>query len=348
MYTDNNNNNDNRTVDRRLFGLLIGFFIGIIVLNIVLFSFFSAKLTRQFNQSINEINEIVDDQLPIIVADNLGDTLDDQVGEVAEELFTSIFLESYKREYNLPDNYAGIGVIAASQVWSVLELEVNAARNAPRDNIIESAQASAFIINEEGYAFTNAHCVTFKDDIWEPAGWPFNYSKIGEEIREYTTIKANFKDNSQKYDMEVVGYDVDKDLAIIKFKNPPQNLKPVIFGDSSLLNLGEEVAAIGNAQGLGTSLTTGVVSNTSQPYNNVNIIQTDTVINKGNSGGPLLNIYGEVVGVVSFKIVESAASEGLGFAITSNSVIEFIETVKTDKNLQINYAIAPTVGVDEE
>lgn len=330
-YYKNNDNNNYIVKKKILISLLIAF-IAVLCVNVILFSIFSARLTEQFNNAVHNINELVEEQSPVF-----DTVIDSKINEKLE----AIVLENYKREYNLPDNYIGIGVIIANEMSSILELEVSAKFNFPYDNQTTSSQASAFILNEEGYVLTNAHCVTFEDGIWEYVGglWGNTYRKVGSEIREYSTIRANFKGSSQGYDMDIVSYNIDKDLAILKFKNAPELLTPVTFGNSSLVNLGEEVAAIGNAQGLGASLTTGVISNTPQPYNNVEVIQTDTVINPGNSGGPLFNIYGEVIGVVSFKIIHSEANEGLGFAIASQSVMEYIEEVKTEKTISINYNV---------
>jgi S1-C subfamily serine protease len=271
------------------------------------------------------------------LADRITTTISDRVAEnITEDVVNSATLamqgivekqviENFKREYNLPDNYAGIGVIAAAEVGSVLELTASASGS--------SSQSSAFILNKDGYVITNAHCVTYEYKIWQT---PFLYTT---ETRVYSDIKANFKGSDTKYSMSVIAYDTNKDLAIIKFDNPPSNLKPIRFGDSALVTLGEEVAAIGNAQGLGTSLTTGVVSNPPQPYKNVKVIQTDTTINPGNSGGPLFNIYGQVIGVVSFKIIESQLNEGLGFAIAAESVISYINQVESQKGINIEYTL---------
>lgn len=351
-YNYNNNQNENIS-KKKVTGIFITALVILLVMNLIVLAVLSSNLRKviseETNSALNSVNSSLDERIDDAIANRITTTIAGQVAEnitdnvvqsattTMQSIITEEIIDNYKREYNLPENYAGIGVIAAKEVGSVLELEGSATLNAPKNNQTTSSQSSAFIINAQGYAITNAHCVTFEDNIWQHVGGFWGYQSIGTETRVYTTLKAKFKGNVQQYDMEVIAYDINKDLAIIKFVNPPANLKPITFANSSLVNLGEEVAAIGNAQGLGTSLTTGVVSNTPQPYNNVTIVQTDTTINPGNSGGPLFNIYGEVVGVVTFKIIQSQANEGLGFAIASNSVIEYIETVKQNKGIEISF-----------
>lgn len=340
MDYDYNNKNHENDGKKKILTILIIAFAVLLVLNVVMFTLLSTNVKKLIDQETNNLSDTLNDRIDTAIAGRLTSSISEEVTQnIADDVVESAtaamqniiaqeIIENYKREYNLPENYSGIGVIVAAKVGSVLELEASAVSNSNRT---VASQSSAFILSADGYAFTNAHCVTFEDNILQ------GFWIVGTETKEYTTIKANFKGSQTKYDMEIVSYDVDKDLAIIKFKNPPANLNPVTFADSDLMNLGEEVAAIGNAQGLGTSLTTGVVSNTSQPYNNVRIIQTDTTINPGNSGGPLFNIYGEVIGVVSFKIIQSNANEGLGFAIASNSVKEYINSIETQKGIEIPY-----------
>lgn len=342
------NNNKHDTLSRKkLLTALIAVFVVLIVINIIMFSILSSNLKSILTGDMARLEAQLDDRIDGALSDRLTTDISDQVAanitdEVTQSATLSVtqavteeLIDNYKREYNLPEDYAGIGVITASKVESVLELKTSGNLNPPYQDQTTSAQSSAFIINTDGYVITNAHCVTFEAGIYQQSGWLIR--QTGTETKIFSSILANFKGSAQQYEMEVVAYDVDKDLAIIKFKNPPANLKPVVFGDSDLINLGEEVAAIGNAQGLGISLTTGVVSNPPQVYNDVKVIQTDTTINPGNSGGPLFNIYAEMIGVVSFKIIESELNEGLGFAIASNSVKAYIDSVETEKGITINY-----------
>ncbi len=135
---------------------------------------------------------------------------------------------------------------------------------------------SGFIIDTAGIAVTNNHVIADADEV-------------NIILNDGTKIPA-----------EVIGRDKKTDLALLKFKPPEKELKAVQFGDSDTLRLGEWVVAIGNPFSLGGTVTAGIVSArnrdiSSGPYDNY--IQTDAAINRGNSGGPLFNLNGEVVGV---------------------------------------------------
>ena len=129
---------------------------------------------------------------------------------------------------------------------------------------------------------------------------------------------------------EVIGRDQKIDLAVLKV-TPTRPLKAVNFGDSDKLRLGEWVIAIGNPFMLGGSVTAGIVSArnrdiNSGPYDNY--IQTDASINRGNSGGPLFNLEGEVIGVNTAIISPSGGSIGIGFAVPSKTVVAVIDQLR--------------------
>src|SRR5262245_40033482 len=157
---------------------------------------------------------------------------------------------------------------------------------------------SVFIIDTAGVVVTNNHVIADADEI-------------NVILNDGTKIKA-----------ELVGVDKKTDLAVLKFK-PTKPLVAVKFGDSDKLRLGEWVIAIGNPFSLGGSVTAGIVSARNRdisqgPYDNY--IQTDASINRGNSGGPLFNLEGEVVGVNTLIISPTGGSIGLGFAVPSKTV----------------------------
>lgn len=162
---------------------------------------------------------------------------------------------------------------------------------------------SGFVLDEDGYIITNNHVVD-----------------------KASTVTVRLSDD-RSYDAEVVGTDPLTDIALLKI-NADEPLKPVPLGNSDDIRVGEDVVAIGNPFGLSSTVTTGIVSakgrNISDgPY--AEFIQTDAAINKGNSGGPLFNMEGEVVGVNSAIYSPSGGSVGLGFAVTSN-IVEHIAT----------------------
>src|ERR1700755_649120 len=161
-----------------------------------------------------------------------------------------------------------------------------------------SSLGSGFIIDTAGVVVTNNHVIADADEI-------------NVIMNDGTKIKA-----------EIVGIDKKTDLAVLKFK-PPRTLTAVKFGDSDKLRLGDWVVAIGNPFSLGGTVTAGIVSAknrdiSSGPYDSY--IQTDAAINRGNSGGPLFNLDGEVIGVNTLIISPSGGSIGIGFAVPSKTV----------------------------
>jgi serine protease Do len=165
---------------------------------------------------------------------------------------------------------------------------------------------SGFIIDESGIAVTNNHVIADADEI-------------NVILNDGTKIKA-----------EIVGIDKKTDLAVLKFK-PPHPLTVVKFGDSDKLRLGEWVVAIGNPFSLGGTVTAGIVSAknrdiSSGPYDSY--IQTDAAINRGNSGGPLFNLDGEVIGVNTLIISPSGGSIGIGFAVPSKTVAGVVDQLR--------------------
>ena len=165
---------------------------------------------------------------------------------------------------------------------------------------------SGFIIDPSGLVVTNNHVISDADEV---------------------SVILN---NGDSLKAEVVGRDKKTDLALLRVK-PEKPLKAVKFGDSDKLRLGEWVIAIGNPFSLGGTVTAGIVSArdrdiNSGPYDNY--IQTDASINRGNSGGPLFNLNGEVVGVNTAIISPSGGSIGIGFAVPSKIVVGVIDQLR--------------------
>src|SRR5947208_2220665 len=165
---------------------------------------------------------------------------------------------------------------------------------------------SGFIVDTSGIVVTNNHVIADADEI-------------NVIMNDGTKIKA-----------ELVGIDKKTDLAVLKFK-PVKPLVAVKFGDSDKLRLGEWVIAIGNPFSLGGTVTAGIVSArnrdiNSGPYDSY--IQTDAAINRGNSGGPLFNLDGEVIGVNTLIISPSGGSIGIGFAVPSKTVVGVVDQLR--------------------
>jgi S1-C subfamily serine protease len=178
---------------------------------------------------------------------------------------------------------------------------------------------SGFVYNKEGYIITNNHVVD------------------GTKTVNVTFIDGN------TYTAKVVGTDPDNDLAVIQITDDftDENLVPLPIGDSSTLEVGQQIIAIGNPFGLSDSMTTGIVSALGRllPNQNVgfsipDIIQVDAAINPGNSGGPLLNLEGQVVGINTAISSSTGDFSGVGFAIPSNSINRIVPILIKDGSYQ--------------
>ncbi len=155
------------------------------------------------------------------------------------------------------------------------------------------------------------------------------------------------------YDAKLVGADVISDIAVLKID--AEGLTPISFGDSSVLEVGDSVAAIGNPLGetFRSTLTDGIISAIERGINHnghsMNLIQTNTAINEGNSGGALFNMYGQVIGITNMKMMSSFSSiEGIGFAIPSNTVKEVVDSLCTFGEVKGRPSIGITVGAIPE
>jgi serine protease Do len=165
---------------------------------------------------------------------------------------------------------------------------------------------SGFIVDTSGIVVTNNHVIADADEI---------------------TVIMN---DGSKFKAELVGVDKKTDLAVLKF-TPSKPLTAVTFGDSDKLRLGDWVVAIGNPFSLGGTVTAGIVSAKNRdiatgPYDNY--IQTDAAINRGNSGGPLFNLDGQVIGVNTLIISPTGGSIGIGFAVPSKTVAGVVDQLR--------------------
>lgn len=157
---------------------------------------------------------------------------------------------------------------------------------------------SGLFVTSDGYIITNAHVVE------------------GENLR--VTLK-----DKTSCPAALVGYDVEKDIALIK--TDINNSPCVTFGSSSELKAGEDIVVIGAPKGLDQTVTKGIISNLSREHMGNTYIQVDAAINQGNSGGPVFNMNGAVVGMVTLK---DRSSDGIAFAIPSDVIMNFLENSK--------------------
>jgi serine protease Do len=194
---------------------------------------------------------------------------------------------------------------------------------------------SGFVIDAGGWIVTNNHVVDNADRV---------------------TVRLS---DDRSYEAEVVGTDPQTDLALLRI-TPDEDLPSVDFGDSDALRVGEDVMAVGNPFGLGGTVTAGIVSAKGRdiaagPY--ADFIQTDAAINKGNSGGPLFDMDGDVVGVNSAIFSPNGGSVGIGFAVASNVAAAVIDDLRDDGVVSRGFLgvtiqsvtpeIAEAMGLDE-
>jgi S1-C subfamily serine protease len=186
-----------------------------------------------------------------------------------------------------------------------------------------TATGSGIVLDDQGHILTNNHVIEGASKI---------QVKLGESDHEYTA--------------EVVGTDPASDLALLKVSAPTKELDPLTLGDSSKMEVGDPVVAIGNPFGLDRTVTSGIVSALQRQiqapngFSIDNVIQTDAAINPGNSGGPLINASGEVIGINSQIETGGSGSDGnvgIGFAIPINTAKEVIKELETKGSVEHAY-----------
>jgi S1-C subfamily serine protease len=191
---------------------------------------------------------------------------------------------------------------------------------------IEGA-GSGFVIDEKGYILTNFHVV-----------------------QEAQSIEVVLGDQS-RFPGKFVGADPRNDVALVKIDPKGKHLVALPLGDSAALQVGQKVLAIGNPFGFQSTLTTGVVSalgrtvQTSQTTLIDEAIQTDAPINRGNSGGPLINSHGEVIGINSAIYTPSGTTAGIGFAIPINTARRIAQDLITEGRVHMAYIGVQTIPV---
>jgi S1-C subfamily serine protease len=195
----------------------------------------------------------------------------------------------------------------------------------------QQATGSGFLIDDEGHLITNAHVVDGAEQI-----------------------EVTLGDDEQSYDAELVGQDDSTDIAVLKVDAPADELEPLALGQSSELDVGDPVVAIGNPFGLDRTVTAGIVSalqrQISAPdgFTISNVIQTDAPINPGNSGGPLIDASGEVVGVNSQIESNSQGNVGIGFAVPIDTVREVAQQLIAEGEVQHAFLGISGADLDQE
>lgn len=229
------------------------------------------------------------------------------VGEYSDKSFKGLTLADLPKDKNDSNKYT------TQNVYNDVSRSIVAVMcykdEIPTDGSVKklSSQGTGIIITDNGYIVTNSHV-------------------IGNTKSLKIQIVTN---DGTKHPANVVGYDTRTDLAVLKIE--AKNLKPAVFGNSDKVEVGQDVIALGNPGGIDfqNSLTKGIISakdRTVSTSSTVKYLQTDAAINPGNSGGPLCNLYGQVIGINTVKIV-STQYEGMGFSIPSNTVKEIVDDI---------------------
>ena len=196
------------------------------------------------------------------------------------------------------DGYVGAIAKASPSVINI-SIEKNIETRSFDRGQLNDLVGSGIIISDDGYVITNLHVIE------------------GARIIEVEL------DDGQVYPASLIGFDERSDLAVIKI-TPMDVLKPIEVSNSSSVQVGDQVIAIGNAFGLGKTFTSGIISATGRDYGNpyLELIQTDAAINPGNSGGALINHKGNLIGMNTKIFSQTGSYAGIGFALPANKMIE--------------------------
>jgi len=209
---------------------------------------------------------------------------------------------------NVSSTLLTVGQVAKAATKSVVEIDASSSGSSSspfpfgQGSQSQSAEGTGFVYDTKGDILTNDHVVDGA-----------------------TALQVKFSDGST-YKATVVGADTSSDLAVIRVTAPASKLAPLMLADSSNVSVGDGVVAIGNPFGLDGTVTSGIVSAVGREISAPDdtpisgAIQTDAAINHGNSGGPLIDLHGRVVGVTSQIQSEGGGNDGVGFAIPSNTV----------------------------
>jgi S1-C subfamily serine protease len=193
-----------------------------------------------------------------------------------------------------------------------------------------TSTGTGFVVDKDGFIVTNAHVV---------------------EGAKAATVQFG---EDKKIDAKIMGLDVNSDLAVLKVDPSEHDLVPLTLGSTKGLTVGDPVVAIGNPFGLDRTLTTGVVSALARKISGLNgfaitnVVQTDAAINKGNSGGPLIDSKGEVIGVNSQIQTESGGNVGIGFAVPVERLEAVLPTLEKGEEVKVAFLGVSTIPVDRD
>lgn len=239
-------------------------------------------------------------------------------------------------------NYSDTAIAVAKKILpSIVGIKIEYTVSSPFSyfgggSSTSTASGSGIIISSDGYIVTNNHVVDASSSSY------YNVS-------EAKNVKVKLYDDDTVYDAKIVGKDAKTDLAVLKID--AQNLQPAEFANSSEVQIGEFVMAVGNPLGLENSITDGIISAINREVSSSDgtvytCIQTNAAINSGNSGGALVNSEGKVIGINTLKLSGSDI-EGIGFAIPINSTLDIIDELIDHNKVLRPYIGIATIDLDE-
>ena len=267
--------------------VLYGVVVILLILQIISFVTISSQVSR-----INAQQSIMKDDI-----ESYFSQLGDEIDVVKQESQFGVHTLTQELAQQKSDVQSQISLLKASQedFSGVIEEVIKSVVNVGTDK----SAGTGFVVKEGGYIVTNLHV-----------------------LQDANYVKIQSFDGSI-YDANIVGIDPEVDLALLQV---PNNFEALQLADSDNVEIGEKVIAIGNPLGLSFTVTEGIVSSVDRtgPSGLEAYIQTDVTLNPGNSGGPLINKKGEVIGINNFKI---GGAEGLGFALESNIINERTDNI---------------------
>jgi len=286
---------------RRHHKVMVGSFSTVIIVLLIVFgvTLYSIKLKQEAYQ--NQLTDKISDLESRII--EMESNTNSKINDLSSSLIkTQNNLESLQTEVvDIDEEFGELKATTSADFSGIVQNAIKSVVSVRTD----VGQGTGFLVSPEGYVVTNIHILQDGSEIYV-----LNYER-------------------EKIDAGLMGYNEKFDLALLKLEDKKSNYSYLDLGDSDEVEAGQKVVAIGNPLGLEFSVSEGIVSAVHrQGVNNVSAyLQTDAALNPGNSGGPLIDTQGEVIGINNFKVKES---ENLGFALESNYIRSVINSISQE------------------
>lgn len=278
------------------------------LLLLTLLTIFIVSCNSPINKSTETKNEDVKTEKPTITKEQLEKDTKNAVE--TQYAFTQVYKSTHESIVNISTK-----TTTTVNSYNPLE-ELLFGRSGGVEKRESGSLGSGFVVSADGYIVTNNHVIDGADEIY---------------------VKFS---NGKEYKTKLVGTSEEVDIAVLKIEST-DTFKPLEFADSDKIEIGQWSIAFGNPMGLNDSMTVGIVSAAGRSSLGIeeieNFIQTDAAINQGNSGGPLIDITGKVIGVNTAIYSTTGGSVGLGFAIPSNLVVAVKDSLITNGSFERPY-----------